>query len=87
MAITVLAVVFLLLILITAFFGQRLLSRKAESAKATALEQCAICRNTFEKEELVERQIGDIKIHYFCSNCIKSLSKDISEKMKKPIHS
>ncbi len=80
MTITVLAVAFLLLILITAFFGQRLLSRKTESVKNSVLEQCAICRNSFDKAELVERQIGDIKILYFCSNCIKSLYKDIPGK-------
>ena len=87
MTFTVLALVFLVLILIIAIFGQRLLSQKTESVKNTNTEQCFICRDTFDKRELVERQIGDLKVMYFCSTCIENLYKDDHGKHKKPIHS
>jgi beta-lactamase regulating signal transducer with metallopeptidase domain len=77
MTLTVLAVVFLLLILVVVFVGQRFLSQKTESLKATNQEQCAVCRNTYEKSQLVERQIGDYKILYFCKQCIEGLYTDL----------
>ena len=77
MTLTALAVVFLLFILAIAFFGQRLLSQKAESLATRNQEQCAICRNTYDKGELVERQIGDYKMLYFCKQCIEELFTDL----------
>ena len=87
MPLTILALAFLLFILTLAIFGQRLLSQKSESVKNADTEKCSICRNSFDKRQLVERQIGDIKVMYFCSTCIGSLSREILTKSKTPIHS
>ncbi len=87
MTLTVLALVFLLFILAIAILGQRLLSRKVESVKNTNSEHCSICRNTFDRSELIERQIGDGKVMYFCPTCIEHLGKDVREKQIKPVRS
>lgn len=78
MTITILAVLFLLLLLVLAFFGQRLLSQKTASLQETDTFACAICRNSFTKRQLIARQVGDYKILYFCKNCIESLYADVT---------
>jgi predicted SprT family Zn-dependent metalloprotease len=77
MTITILAIVFLLLLLILAYVGQKLLTQKTQSLREANQVQCTICRNTFEKEQLIERQVGDFKILYFCRRCIESLHADV----------
>lgn len=78
MTITVLAVLFLLLIILIAFFGQRILVKKTASLEEAHQFVCSICRNTFEKSDLVERQIGDFKMMYFCTACIRGLYEDMT---------
>lgn len=82
MTFTVLAVIFLLVLVIIAFVGQKLLSQKTASMKESNREQCAICRMDFDKSELIERQIGDFKIMYFCKQCIEKLHADLSNRYK-----
>lgn len=87
MTLTVLALVFLIFILIIAILGQRLLSQKTDSVKNTSIEHCSICRNAFDKRELIERQIADVKLMYFCSTCIEQLHKDLRVIQKRPVRS
>jgi hypothetical protein len=79
MTITTLAIVFLLALLLIAVLGQRILSRKTHSMELSSTEQCAICRGSFEKGELIERLIGDYKILYFCRRCIGRLHEDATQ--------
>lgn len=79
MTLTALAIAFLLVILLIAIFGQRLLSQKADSLKATNQERCTICWKSFEKSHLIERQIADVKILYFCKECIEGLLADLKK--------
>ena len=76
MAITVLAVAFLLMMLAIAFLGYRFVIRKGSAPAELPTERCAICRNTFNKSELILRQIGDYKLLYFCRSCIESLNSE-----------
>lgn len=78
MTITALAVVFLLLLLLAAVFGYRVLSKKAASLSGNADEQCSICRNRFAREDMLERQIGDFAVRYFCEECIGKLYAEMS---------
>lgn len=77
MVVTILAAAFLVLIGFVAFIGYRsIISRRSAEASPDA-EQCAICRRRFDKALLVERQIGDYKLLYFCRSCILGLSEDL----------
>lgn len=87
MTLTILAIIFLLFLIFIAVFGQRLLSQKTESAKETNREQCSLCRNSFDKDDLVERQIGDFKMMYFCQDCIVRLYNDLPNLQKKSLPS
>jgi len=79
--ISVLAVVFLFLIVVIAVVGTRLLSSKRSGPGTNPdAERCALCRKTFGKSELVLREVGDYKLLYFCKECILQLYADLGMK-------
>ena len=80
MAITVLAVAFLIIIGFIAIIGYSSVIRRSNYPETLNNEKCAICRESFDKKELVERQIGDYKLLYFCRKCILQLYTDLGLK-------
>lgn len=81
MALTVLAGIFLFFVLLMAIFGQRILSQKTASVKNPNRETCSVCQNVFDKGTLIERQIGDFKMMFFCPQCIEHLYNDMKKKL------
>ncbi len=80
MAITVLASIFIVVILLIAAFGFRLVIKQGKPPEDLHSEQCSICREKFNKSLLVERQIGDYKVLYFCPSCITKLHSEMVSK-------
>jgi len=80
MPVTILAVVFLLVLVIVAIAGTRLLRKQPGAPEDANREKCSICREKFDKGELVLREIGDYKLLYFCRNCILKLYTDLELK-------
>jgi len=80
MSVTILAVFFLLVIVVVAFFGSRLLSKQSVKPGEADQEKCSVCREKFGKSELVLREIGDYKLLYFCRECILKLYADMGIK-------
>lgn len=78
MVITLLAIVFLLFIIVMIFFGKSLLLGQ-QNPDDPYTEKCSICRGKFHKSKLVERQIGDYKLLFFCRGCIEQLTRDKSK--------
>lgn len=79
MIVTVLAVSFLCLIGFVAYIGYKTVIRKASPTKEElATEKCSICRERLAKELLVEREIGDYKLLYFCRKCVLGLAADLN---------
>ena len=77
MSITILAVVFLSLMLLVTYFGYRFIFRKETSSPETRLERCSICGSESQKSRLIERQSGDTRVYRFCDNCIRNLYQDL----------
>ncbi|MBI1804496.1 MAG: hypothetical protein HY033_01560 [Ignavibacteriae bacterium] len=80
MAVTILAIVFLIVLVIIAIGGSRLLSKQTSNPADLNKEKCSICRKKFDKGELVLREIGDYKLLYFCRDCIVKLYADLGMK-------
>jgi hypothetical protein len=80
MVVTILAAAFLVLIGFIAFVGYRSIISKQASEIAPDTERCSICRERFDKHALVERQIGDYRLLYFCRTCILGLYGDLGIK-------
>lgn len=78
--VTILAVMFLALTVVLAVAGYRVLGKRTESPGTERTERCALCRNRFSRELLVERQIGDYKLMYFCRQCVLGLYSDLGLK-------
>ena len=77
MAVTVLAATFLIFLIIVAVLGYRVLGRRTAGTAEIDTEKCSVCRERFKKNQLIERQIGDYRILYFCRNCVMGLYSDL----------
>ena len=80
MAITVLAILFLVVLVVIAIAGSRLFGKQSMKPEEMNQEKCSICRNKLDKGELVVREIGDYKLLYFCRDCIVKLYADLRMK-------
>jgi len=80
MIVTVLAVAFLLTLLAIAVFGFKAIIKQGKSPQDLNKERCSICREQFPKVQLIERQIGDYKLLFFCGPCIVKLHTELTSK-------
>lgn len=77
MTVTILASVFLALLLALALVGFKAATRRPPSADDLSTEKCSVCRSKISKAQLIERQVGDHTLLYFCAACIKSLHDEL----------
>jgi hypothetical protein len=77
---TTLAIVFVLLLIGAIFYGVGIVMRRPPTVEELRTEKCSLCGNKFPKEELVERQIGDYKLYFFCASCIMGLHEEVQER-------
>ncbi|MFN0157028.1 MAG: hypothetical protein ACKVRP_03025 [Bacteroidota bacterium] len=80
MTLTVLAVGFLIVILVVALFGFKAVIRQGKPPDEINMEQCSLCREKYNKSQLIERQIGDYKLYFFCPSCIAKLHTEMVSK-------
>jgi hypothetical protein len=80
MTISVLAVLFLIGIIAVSFFGFKAIIRQGKVPEDIHREKCTLCRVTYNKAQLVERQVGDARLYYFCASCIASLQSELTSK-------
>ena len=80
MTVTVLAAVFLLVVLAIAVFGFKAIVKQGKPPEDINTERCSLCRQSFSKSQLIERQIGDYKLFYFCNKCITQLHTELISK-------
>ncbi len=78
--VTVLAILFVLFLVGTIFYGFGILMRRPLSRDEIQSEKCSLCRQQFPKDELIERAVGDSRLYYFCHNCITNLHEELREK-------
>ena len=76
MVITILALLFLGFVLGCVVFGYKAVIKREPNPEGLESEKCSVCKGKFKKAELVERQIGDYKLMYFCRKCIAELHAD-----------
>jgi hypothetical protein len=80
MTITILAAFFLLLVVAVAVVGFKAVIRQGRSPEDLNRERCSLCRASFLRAQLIERQVGDSRLYYFCANCISSLHNELVSK-------
>ena len=85
MVVTILAIACILVLGFLTVLGYKVVIRGSGAVSAPeAQEKCAVCRKSSPKAELVERQIGDYKLIYFCGSCITRLGSDIGMRHHDP---
>lgn len=77
MTFTVLASLFLVLILLIAFIGFKAARTQPLPRPDMHKERCSICRQQFNKNQLIERQVGDYRVLFFCRSCITGLHAEL----------
>lgn len=80
MTVTVLAIGFLVVIVVIALFGFKAVIKQGKSPEDLNKEKCSLCRMQFNKSMLIERQVGDYRVHYFCPECIAKLHDEMVRK-------
>jgi hypothetical protein len=80
MVITILALLFLLVIVTVAIVGYRFIIQAKTVPEERNNEKCTLCRRKFDKSLLIERQIGDYKLLFFCRECVVKLYADLGLK-------
>jgi hypothetical protein len=80
MTVTILASVFIALILFIALIGFKTVIKQERAPEDLNTEKCSICREKFNTSMLVERQIGDYKLLFFCQACITKLHNELVSK-------
>jgi len=79
MTVTILAVLFILVVLAIALGGFKLIIKQGKSPQEMNKEPCSLCRQSFLKSQLVERQVGDSRLYYFCASCILELHQRLTK--------
>jgi len=80
MTVSILALLFLAGILLVAVFGFRTIIRQGKAPDDPGREKCSVCREHFNRSQLIERQVGDHRILYFCQTCVMSLHNEMVSK-------
>lgn len=81
---TTLAVIFVVGLVLAVFYGFSIVMRRPPTIEDLTTEKCTICRQKYDKRDLVEREVGDYKLLYFCRVCIESLSRDCQTSLRTP---
>ena len=80
MVVTILAIAFLVIIGFVVYFGFRACIQGAPGAEEQESEKCAVCRRKFAKTDMILRQIADVKLLYFCRDCVMKLYADLGSR-------
>ena len=80
MTVTVLAIGFILVVLLLALFGFKAVIKQGKAPEDINKERCSLCRQQFTKTQLIERQVGDYRLYFFCASCIDSLHNELVSK-------
>jgi uncharacterized CHY-type Zn-finger protein len=76
MALTIGAIIFLVGLIFLIYYGYSVGVRKSVKPGEENLQRCNLCTKRFNRSDLVERQVGDNKVYYFCHSCIENLSAE-----------
>jgi hypothetical protein len=78
MTVTVLAVLFIVLMLVITVMGFKMIIKQGKSLQDINSERCSLCGQPFLKSQLIERQVRDQRLYYFCPSCITELYEQLT---------
>jgi len=80
MTVTILALVFIIFVLGITIFGFKAVIKQGKAPGDLHKERCSICREQFVKSQLIEREVGDHRVYFFCPSCINKLHGELVSK-------
>ena len=73
---TFLSIAFLAALLFAIYYGYGIVMKRPASNEKLETELCSLCRRPIDKNQLVERHVGDSRLFYFCADCVRSLQEE-----------
>jgi hypothetical protein len=73
MALTIGGIILLAGLIFLIYYGFGFAGRRSVTARENLTRKCALCKRDFPQAELIERQVGDTQLLYFCKPCIENL--------------
>jgi len=80
MTVTILAIIFIIVVLVITVLGFKAVIKQGKNPEDIHKEKCSICRVQYHTSQLIERQIGDHHLYFFCGSCINSLHNELISK-------
>ena len=80
MTVTILASLFIALMLLVTVLGFKAVIMKGKPPGELRQEHCSLCRDKYNTSQLIERQVGDARLFYFCPACIEKLHNQLITK-------
>lgn len=81
---TILAITFIIFLLVAIYYGYGIVMKRPPSAEELRTETCSLCRRRIDKEVLIEREVGDSRLYYFCPDCIEALHTQLQQHLHAP---
>jgi len=81
-ALTIGAIVLFVGLIFLLYYGYSVGIRRSATAAEKNFLKCSLCLKKFDRSHLVERQVGDNKLFYFCEDCIRSLQKELDPRIE-----
>lgn len=74
---------FLLGLVLWIFYGYGFVVKSVIPKGSQPIEKCGLCQKKFPRAELVERQVGDATLLYFCATCVGKLKEEAALKQQR----
>lgn len=84
MALTIGAIILLIGLIFLIYYGYSVGVKRTSRPGEEHLVRCTLCQRRFDPSRLVERQVGDSKLYYFCEECVEGLHQ-ATQKRKGPL--
>jgi len=79
MALTIGGIVLLIGLVFLIYYGLTLGLRKSSRPGAENLLKCTLCQQRFDRTKLIQKQVGDSKLFYFCESCVRNLYGELQK--------
>lgn len=80
MALTIGAIILLIGLIYLIYYGYSVAVKKTSRPGEEQFVRCTICQGRFDPSTVVEKQLGDSKLYYFCDECVEELHQAMQKR-------
>jgi len=80
MALTIGAIALIAALIFLIYYGYSVGIRRGIRPGEENRQKCSLCLQSFDRSNLIERQVSDNKVFYFCESCVESLYTEVQQR-------